>query len=276
MVTDDQTTLVYVTEQLPRRFPAVARTLARALGNRLRTIRGAKDIWCRDFMPVQTASGRFVQFRYTPDYLRLDQRVRTENGAGLLNLPGCLSSDLIVDGGNVVRWHDAAIMTDKIYRENSRVDRPGLRRNLKQLLEVDRLIIIPTEPGDVTGHADGVVRFVDGRTVLLNDYRNVSTSYGRKVQQQLRRFGIATIPFAYRPSTVSGPDPQIWAATGYYINYLQVRHMILVPQFGLRTDTDAARQLQRVFPQSRIVGVPSRHLAKHGGVLNCIAWNVAT
>ena len=35
----------------------------------LRTIPGTQDIWCRDYMPIQVAEDRFVQFRYAPDYL---------------------------------------------------------------------------------------------------------------------------------------------------------------------------------------------------------------
>ncbi|HYX08523.1 MAG TPA: hypothetical protein VE912_17465, partial [Bacteroidales bacterium] len=32
-------------------------------------IRGTKDIWVRDYMPIQTGKSRFVQFRYEPTYL---------------------------------------------------------------------------------------------------------------------------------------------------------------------------------------------------------------
>lgn len=32
-------------------------------------LEGTKDIWCRDYMPIQTIDNRFVLFRYEPDYL---------------------------------------------------------------------------------------------------------------------------------------------------------------------------------------------------------------
>lgn len=32
-------------------------------------LKGTKDIWCRDYMPIQTDKGNFIQFRYEPDYL---------------------------------------------------------------------------------------------------------------------------------------------------------------------------------------------------------------
>lgn len=33
-------------------------------------LKGTKDIWCRDYMPVQTESGKFIQFKYNPSYLK--------------------------------------------------------------------------------------------------------------------------------------------------------------------------------------------------------------
>ena len=35
-----------------------------------RLLKGTKDIWCRDYMPIQTESGKLVQFRYDPSYLK--------------------------------------------------------------------------------------------------------------------------------------------------------------------------------------------------------------
>ena len=31
-------------------------------------IDGTRDIWCRDYMPVQVSKDKFVQFTYFPDY----------------------------------------------------------------------------------------------------------------------------------------------------------------------------------------------------------------
>ena len=76
----------------------------------------------------------------------------------------------------MVRWRDKVIMTEKVQKENSRWERRKLLAELEGLLEVGRIILIPPEPGDVTGHADGVVRFVDVGTVVVNDYREIDGS----------------------------------------------------------------------------------------------------
>jgi agmatine deiminase len=168
MIADNQTDTVFVSDLLTVRRPQIERDLRAALGSRLRVVPGTKDIWCRDFMPIQSKTNRFLQFRYDPDYLKNRPELRTPNGAGLLDLPNCSRSDLSIDGGNVVRWHDAVIVTDKVYRQNPDVERPRVRTQLRTVLEVDRLVVIPKEPYDKIGHADGMVRFVDEKTVLVD------------------------------------------------------------------------------------------------------------
>lgn len=44
--------------------------------------------------------------------------------------------------------------------------------------EVERVIVIPTEPGDVVSHSDGDVRFIGSDVVPVNDYRKVGARTG--------------------------------------------------------------------------------------------------
>jgi hypothetical protein len=69
MIHHDQTTVVYISSLLRQQYPAVVSALKDILGESLQEIDGTKDIWCRDYMPVQLDTHRFVQFRYDPDYL---------------------------------------------------------------------------------------------------------------------------------------------------------------------------------------------------------------
>jgi agmatine deiminase len=272
MVPDREADTVFISELLRPRHADLVVGLSVALGDRLRVIHGAADIWCRDYMPVQLDCNRFIQFRYDPDYLRQDPSLRTEDGAALLGLRDCGRADLVVDGGNVVRWADTAILTDKVYTENPRHERPALRRELRRLLEVDRLVIIPKEPGDVVGHSDGVVRFVDGGTLLVNDYRSVDPAFGRRLAEAL--VGFEVVPFPYRPSDQPGPDPNVPPATGVYANFLQVGGMVLCPTFGQPADDEALAVLGRCFPTAALIPVPCSELAMEGGLLNCVTWNV--
>lgn len=41
---------------------------------------------------------------------------------------------------------------------------------LREKLNITRLIVIPEEPGDETGHVDGMVRFLSPETVAVGSY----------------------------------------------------------------------------------------------------------
>ncbi len=235
-------------------------------------IPGTKDVWVRDFMPLQLDEDRFLQFRYDPDYLRDSPELRTDNGASLVPFQYCRYSNLVIDGGNIVRWKDAAVLTEKVYKENAEHTGLALRNALRTALEVDRLIVCPREPGDVFGHADGMVRFVDGHTLLVNDYSSANPQFGRRLVSALKRDGFDVIAFPYQPSYKATDG--IPFASGVYINFLQTMDTIMVPAFGLAEDAQAADVLRRAFPHTKVVPVRCGALAKSGGVLNCVTWNV--
>ncbi len=114
MIPDCETDIVYISSLLKERHPEIDSALKCIFGTKLHIIADAKDIWCRDYMPIQLGVGQFVQFRYDPSYLKDDSVKRTENGAALVGIAGCPHVKLKVDGGNVVHWRDTAILTDRI------------------------------------------------------------------------------------------------------------------------------------------------------------------
>ena len=88
-------------------YPSDTANLTAALGTHnipYRFLPNTKDIWVRDFMPVQTGSGKLVSFRYEPSYLKNDPDLRTDFRKDLapqLGLP-VTYSNINLDGGNVV------------------------------------------------------------------------------------------------------------------------------------------------------------------------------
>jgi hypothetical protein len=80
MVPDWQTNRIYFSALLARRHPEVWSSL-QSIFKETKTaygaLHGTKDIWCRDFMPVQVANETLCQFTYDPDYLRDDRHLIT-------------------------------------------------------------------------------------------------------------------------------------------------------------------------------------------------------
>ena len=62
---------VYMSELLMTKYPDACNRLIGILEKhsvKYAFLKGTKDIWCRDYMPVQTESGKFIQFKYNPSY----------------------------------------------------------------------------------------------------------------------------------------------------------------------------------------------------------------
>lgn len=264
---------VYIADTLPPRYPLLTEALTAALassGIKTQMLPGTRDIWARDYMPVPTP-GQLVQFQYAPDYLRGPrwQHLLTDASAVCqqLRLPAQLS-DIVLDGGNVVRNSRTVLMTEKVLRENPQVPAAQLREQLAQLLKTDRLLLLPSDPQDFTGHADGMVYLLDEHTVLVNDYRLEKRAFWPRLRAALQVARLDWVPLTYNPyRNASTTD-----AAGIYINFLRVQSQLLVPVFDQPEDETALRQLSSLFPSCQVHPIACRELAQEGGLLHCITW----
>ncbi|MBF0548654.1 MAG: agmatine deiminase family protein [Candidatus Riflebacteria bacterium] len=267
---------VYFSNLLPLRFPSLFFEITKFLEEHdvsFALIPDTKDIWCRDYMPVQTASSKFMKFRYFPNYLQGKKENLVTSEETILSLPfltGTVVSEIILDGGNVVLHGRKCIITEQIFRDNSNFSSELLKEEVKSLLNLEQLIIIPSEPGDITGHVDGVARFVDSNLLLVNDYSLVDPKYGSVLNEIFSEANLKLVKIPYQPSDeIYDGEP---SAGGNYINFLQTDNVILVPAYNLPIDNQALYVIKQCFPNSAAISVNCADLAKGGGVLNCVSW----
>jgi agmatine/peptidylarginine deiminase len=199
-------------------------------------------------------------------------------------------SGLGLDGGNVVRYGDRAIVTDIIYLHNKWLTKKKLRAALEDVLDAE-VIVIPHEPYDSLGHADGIVKWIDDKTVFINDYKSwyrdssYQSRYGDRLMANLEKHGLKVITFPYvfsRCPKMSEKDFRVKypqaddfnPGFGYYINYLQVKGLILVPQFGIEQDSEPIKLLKRHFPDCTVEGIECADLSMEGGLLNCCTYQM--
>ncbi|MDE6865109.1 MAG: agmatine deiminase family protein [Alistipes sp.] len=271
--------IVYLSELLLQKFPETYSSLITILDKYSIShalLKSTRDIWCRDYMPVQTESGKLIQFRYDPSYLkekpeyissRSDvKEVCRDNGINPI------FSDINLDGGNVVLYGRKAIITDRIYSENPKCSREELRKKLSELLEAE-IIIIPAygKASDFTGHADGMIRFVDSGTVIGFDNERESPSWKEKMERALRLANLKYINFPFFEYEIENNHEH---AIGVYLNYLEVGNLIVMPVFGFpgNKDAEALSILKELFPSKIIETINYNDVAIHGGVLNCTTW----
>ena len=280
-VTTSNEQTVYMSKLLMERYPETCKNLIKILKKhniKYSFIKGTKDIWCRDYMPIQTESGKLIQFKYDPSYLK-GKKEWEESRSDVKDI--CKQnniittfSDINLDGGNVIICDGRAIISDRIYSENPDKTREELRKELAMLLECE-IIVIPSlnKTADFTGHADGMVRFVDRNTVLGIKYDDrYKKDWWKNTQKVLDEYNINFIEVPFFEDEPDSEHPE--SAIGVYVNYLEVNDLIVVPVFGREEDAQAINIIQKTFPNKQIETINYNDVAKEGGLLNCTTWVV--
>ena len=277
MIQDSQTNFLYLAGTLPDFYVTFYRAFEKLLNKHninFELLPETKDVWAVDFMPIQIDRNRFVQFVYKPSYIKKkDFKYRSDVDVicDQIKLERT-KSPILLDGGNVVRTQTKAIMTDRIYTENPTIEPKQLQKELKEILELEDLFIIPQYPNDFTGHADGLVRFLDDKTVLVNTFPESDKEYQEIFEKSIRGYGLELIRIPYNPSEEL--NKKDYQANGLYINYLQMDGIIIIPTFGLKEDDIAIKQFEGLFPKNTVTSLNCNKIANGGGVLNCITWNI--
>ncbi len=225
-----------------------------------------KDYWVRDFMPIQISDSEFIQYKYNPNYLHKEHHYIT-NPDGTCDHLGISTEkiDVVLDGGNIMKCSDCIIMTDKVFIENSHLSKIQLINLLENSFRCE-IIFIPWDRYEKYGHADGMVRFIDDRKVLLNNYINFDKSLRSQIINILQnKFAIIELEYSV---------PKLSSYSWAYINYLQVGKFILLPDLGIPEDKQAYEQFSTIFTDYQIEQVNVAEIVKLGGALNCISWNI--
>ena len=297
-VTDANTNICYFSKLFLDRSYGM-NIIQRISGNGidLRILHGTRDIWCRDYMPIQIYENQFVGYEYAPDYLDyLGGLAYQTNPVRILKKMkiDAVPTGLIIDGGNVIRTSKSIIMVDKVFQENSHLRKETVINRLERYFDCE-IIFLPWDKEEKYGHADGIVRYMDNDRVLMTNYHQYDKKYAQKYEKILSKyFDVVVLDFK-----VKNPCKYNWC----YINFLQVGNIIFLPQLrwedysqpdevacrhsGVRNyakpkwydrpveeDDLALEQFQRLFPECEIIQVSCPHIVENGGALNCISWNV--
>lgn len=272
------TQTVYLSELLKTKYPNTCDSLTQILdkhGVKYNFLKGTNDIWCRDYMPIQTPSGKLIQFKYDPSYLR-GRKEWEESRSDVKkvcreNHIDAQFSDINIDGGNVLICDGRAILSDRIFSENPEWNKEKLVDELSKLLECE-IIIIPAQNGDMTGHADGMVRFVNKNTILGNRLADEYKYWREGMQKVIEQYGLKYIDVPFL-TDLKDPKHPI-SAIGIYVNYLEVDNLIVLPVFGRDEDQQVIDILRDAFPGKAIETINYNEVAQEGGLLNCTTWVV--
>lgn len=231
---------------------------------------GYGDIWIRDVAPVVT--DRLVKFNYSPDYLpkKQSKKIQARFQDWLKeNEFDYKQSDIVLDGGNFIyNGKKTVIITKRILKDNPEYSQESLVNKLKELLNVDKVILIDEEPGDVLGHADGQVHFIQSNVLFIGDFEGKET-VKKQIKLAAPEIKIVDLPSNYQAE--GQYDETIPSAKGLYINMMETENDIYVPKYGLKSDQKIIDTVSK-YTKKKIHSVDVSELSTLGGSINCLTW----
>ena len=157
---------------------------------------------------------------------------------------------------------------------------------IKNDMGVNEVIIVPRLSGDWLGHTDGMVRFLDDENVLVSNFDFLLTNpkTSDRLKSQINKFysilendyslKIKKVPYYEYPDDKHDGHS---TANGCYINYLQVKGLVILPQFNKPTeDKDALLKFEKIFEPKgiKVEPIDATEVSRHQGVINCVTWNI--
>lgn len=248
----------------------------------------SNNVWCRDYMPVKSATGKYVQFGYCPSYMKglkkydgkYPDALKIHQKLGL----ECITpkKKIILDGGAIEIHGDKGIVSDRVFRDNHTMQASTVYTELKEVLELKQLIVVPQYPHDFTGHVDGMVRFIDNNKVVVNDLGKELKEANSLSNKTSRRL-IENWVFAFQAAllsaglelnqlpTSSPANGSYNSGEGIYINFLRLKELIIMPAYNNDTDEVAAKKLAELYGL-KVEIIDASELSKQGGMINCVTW----
>lgn len=233
-------------------------------------------IWIRDYYPITNGKQYIAKAIYKPSYMPVyESKPLHLIGRSIIN---CTKIPLVWDGGNLTHnGYGVAIITEKLLKDNKKkFTKDDIELIIKKNLGFRKLIFIHKEWGDVTGHVDGMVRFIDRYILVVASYPEDYKS-GYKFYTELANFLRLKLGTKYKIIRLINEKPEnkkyqgIPSAWGNRINFLQVIKTIFLPVYGVKiNDTKAISTFEN--EGFKVITVRCDKISPMGGVLNCVSW----
>lgn len=308
-ITDEMTNKVYISNLINKKSSGFENDAATELESCIKTfcpnfelLFNTKDVWARDYMPIQLTKDIYLSFTYKPDYLAENPKYVTNWQMHKVHANGQLNfifvqMPIILDGGNVVKAilenQPCMILCDKVLLENNMTEiafrdwwKHWWRENFSGT-EM-KLVLLPWEGKRLNpiGHADGMVRYIGEGRVLMTNYLDFDKKHGEKIKSALEAaFGQKNVKTLGYTKIFKDDEEfnNLISESWCYINYLQVSNRILIPSLGYNPlDQEAARQIGNAFNmkiQVETINADMTSIVKDpkndensGGALNCLTW----
>src|SRR3990172_9303175 len=248
------------------------------------------DIWLRDTGPIfaRTEEGAVaLRFRTNGWGGKFDLPDDATVGDDIARLAGApiRKFDFVLEGGAVEQDGEGTILTTRqtLLNENrngwtERQAEAALRDafGAKKVIWLDRGLV-----NDHTdGHIDGMARFVGPGRVVCQSPEGADDPNAENLDEIARTLEAATDALGRKLDVIRIPSPGLVIddtgeiAPASHVNFVIANGVVVMPVYGTSTADRAVEALQAVFPNRKVVGLPSRGLlgsgTAGGGSFHCI------
>jgi agmatine/peptidylarginine deiminase len=254
------------------------------------------EIWLRDVLGI-IKDDYIIKPQYEPNYCNyvLANRNLRQLNNGAIRLAeeyikmGVIQLPLKFDGGNFVANQNFAFMTDKVLSDN-KITQKEVVTIIKDSLGLIP-IIVPSNKGDVLGHIDGYMSFLDEETICITEYPKMEifkndNDYSNILRGICHDLNFRTITINDRPLNYSikcecelqkERKCCTYTANGNYINFLRLNNTIILPEYTLTTlkETIYYNNINEEILSNlgfQVIKINCDTLAQHGGSLRCLSF----
>lgn len=235
------------------------------------------DLWMRDYPPCMP--NQQIKFKYRPQYLSKAQAKFDEGNfkrfASMVGLPELQQSRLVLEGGNIVEnGVDAAITTERAHEDNKHLSKQDFVEELESA--INRKVAVLPDPQDTTGHADGIVSFVEKDVLLISLFDDADgpgfyDEMKAAVLQVFPNLTVVPLPCYIKKSESHG----FATAEGSYANSLVTNNAVYLPFFANQTSNQRAFDVFQRSTKKDVVPVYNAgKVPVLGGSLRCMTWQI--
>jgi agmatine/peptidylarginine deiminase len=257
----------------------------------------SNDTWTRDFGPVSvfedntpciydfTFNGWGLKFPSNFDNM-INRRL-FDGGVFSRQVEYRNCTCYVLEGGSIESdGHGTVMTTSRCMMSPNRNDfyacKDEIESEILSRLCADRVLWLDyggLAGDDTDGHIDTLARFCDVETIAYVKCENKDDEHFDALsgmERQLMSFRTSGgRPYRLLPLPMAEPvywDGERLPAT--YANFLIINGAVLYPTYGSPLDSVAGKQLQKAFPDRRIVGIDCRVLIRQHGSLHCVTMQL--
>lgn len=252
------------------------------------------EIWLRDVMGVSNGEHVYKPI-YEPNYcnyLAKTMNYRNLNNIAINIIKDHLQKSIVqiplrMDGGNFIANHRFAFITEKLLQDNDLPEKE-ITAIIKDKMGVTP-ILVPMNKGDVVGHTDGYMGFIEDDVICISEYPKLDSlkedcKYLDSLKGICSDLNLRIQPIQERPLGYSIPCQCeakkkccTYTANGCYVNFLRLNNTIILPEYTL-TNLRETMYYNNVNEEAlskygyQVIKINCDMLAQHGGSLRCLSF----